>query len=208
MLLIFGIQVYFRTLWEGEFFCPNCGGDRRCRRRLGRRWLTLFFIPVLPLGNVGQIAECRTCRSRYGTDVLSLPTSQDMVATLQDGMRALVVAVLRASGDSTRTAVRQRGVDAIVGSGTDGYTVADLDGDVGALPDNLPDQLAGVAEQLPVEGRELFLAEGVRVALADGPLAGGERAVLERAGRALNLTPAHTFGVLATVERGATRPDH
>lgn len=208
MLLVFGIQVYFRTLWEGVFFCPSCGGDRRGRRRLGRRWFTLFFLPLIPLGNIGEVVECRTCRSRFGTDVLSLPTSRDMAAGLQDGMRGMVAAVLRASGDPSHPAARQRAVDAVRDSGTAAYTLDDLDADVDALVDDLHGQLTAVGDRLAVEGKEMFLAEGVRVALADGQLSVAERTVLEQAGRALGMTPAHTWGVLATVERGATRPDH
>jgi predicted RNA-binding Zn-ribbon protein involved in translation (DUF1610 family) len=50
---------------QGLFHCPRCGGDRRYRRRAGRRFLTLFFIPVIPLTRAGEHVRCTTCRARY-----------------------------------------------------------------------------------------------------------------------------------------------
>ena len=74
MLIIFGLRVFYRTIAQGTFHCRRCGGDRQYRHRAGRRWFTLFFLPVIPLNTVGEHVQCATCRTRYVTDVLSLPT--------------------------------------------------------------------------------------------------------------------------------------
>src|ERR1051326_387841 len=62
VLIIWGIRVFFRTTGQGLFHCPRCGGDRQYRHRSGRRFLTLFFIPVIPLTKAGEHAQCTTCR--------------------------------------------------------------------------------------------------------------------------------------------------
>ena len=48
MLIIFGLRVFYRTIAQGTFHCRRCGGDRPYRHRVGRRWFTLFFLPVIP----------------------------------------------------------------------------------------------------------------------------------------------------------------
>ena len=47
MLIIFGLRVFYRTIAQGTFHCRRCGGDRQYRHRAGRRWFTLFFLPVI-----------------------------------------------------------------------------------------------------------------------------------------------------------------
>ena len=58
MLIIFGLRVFHRTITQGMFHCHRCGGDRPYRQRAGRRWLTLLFVPVIPLNSVGEHVQC------------------------------------------------------------------------------------------------------------------------------------------------------
>jgi hypothetical protein len=78
VLIIFGLRVFYRTIAQGTFHSRRCGGDRQHRRRAGRRWFTLFFIPVIPLNSVGEHGQCTTCRARNLTDALSQPTTAQM----------------------------------------------------------------------------------------------------------------------------------
>jgi hypothetical protein len=73
-MLIFGWTVLFKTLDTGVFHCPCCGGDRQYRIQQARRWFTLFFIPLIPLGVVGEHVECTSCRTTFGSAVLRTPT--------------------------------------------------------------------------------------------------------------------------------------
>jgi hypothetical protein len=75
VLNIWGIRVFFHTTGQGLFHCQGCGRDRRYRRRSGRRFFTLFLIPLIPLANVGGHVQCATCKTRYHVGVLNLPTA-------------------------------------------------------------------------------------------------------------------------------------
>src|SRR5262245_7705364 len=75
MLIIWGLRVVYRTLGRGVFFCRRCGGDREYRHRAGRRYITVFFIPLIPLTKTGEHVQCLTCKTRYVTEVLKLPTT-------------------------------------------------------------------------------------------------------------------------------------
>jgi hypothetical protein len=203
MLLIFGLSVFFRTVGEGVFHCQNCGGDRGYRRRAGRRWFTLFFLPVIPLGRLGEIVECRTCRTRYRTTALRLPTAEQMSAALPAGMRAAAALVLLAGADGDEAA-RARAVEAVQGYGELYYDDDALDGDLGMPPAFLAEEVATAGAHLAVEAKEWFLAQAVRVALADGPLSETERQTLHEVAARLGMTQAHALGVIAMTE-GAAR---
>lgn len=204
MLIIWGLRVFYHTIGEGTFHCRKCGGDRQYRHRAGRRFFTLFFIPIIPLNKVGEHVQCTTCRTRYVMDVLSLPTAEQMQTALPAGMRAAATAVLR-SGDPYNPAARQRAVAVISGAGAQGYTDANLDSDMAQTGNAVRDALAQVSQQLTPDAREWFLAEIVRVAMADGPLTGSERQTVQAVGSDLGMTPAQAIGVVTMIEQGAPR---
>lgn len=204
MLIIWGLRVFYHTLGEGIIHCRKCGGDRQYRHRAGRRFFTLFFIPIIPLNKVGEHVQCTTCRTRYVMDVLSLPTAEQMQTALPAGMRAAATAVLR-SGDPYNPAARQRAVAVISGAGAQGYTDANLDSDMAQTGNAVRDALAQVSQQLTPDAREWFLAEIVRVAMADGPLTGSERQTVQAVGSDLGMTPAQAIGVVTMIEQGAPR---
>ena len=201
MLIIWGIRVFFRTTSQGMFHCPRCGGDRQYRRRGGRRFLTLFFIPVVPLTRAGEHVQCTTCRARYHVGALRAPTAAQMQAALPAGMRAAGAAMLRA-GDLVSFPARHRAVQAITGAGAQGYGDAALDADL-AEPDGAG-ALAQVGAQLAVPAREWFLAEVVRIGMADGPLTGAEREAAHAVGGGLGMTLAQVLGVIMLTEQGAS----
>src|ERR1700743_3537756 len=97
MLILWGLRVVYRMLGRGVFFCRRCGGDREYRHRAGRRYVTVFFIPLLPLAPTGAHVQCLTCKTRYVTEVLKLPTTGEMQVALVAGVRAVVPGLLVAA---------------------------------------------------------------------------------------------------------------
>ena len=202
MLLIWGLRVFYHTVSQGTFHCRKCGGDRQYRHRAGRRFFTLFFIPVIPLNKSGEHVQCLTCKTRYVTDVLSLPTATQMQAALPAGMRAAATAMLQA-GDRASAVARRRAVAAIQGAGAHGYTDADLESDAAQPAEATRSALGEVARQLTPDAKEWFLAETVRVGMADGPLTDQERRVAEMIAMDLGMTQAQAVGVVTMAERAA-----
>lgn len=202
MLLIWGLRVFFHTVSEGVFHCRNCGGDRRYRLRSGRRFFTLFFIPVIPLNKVGEHVQCQTCKTRYVVDVLKLPTAAQMQAALPAGMRAAATAMLQ-SGDPASPAARQRAVAVIQGAGAQGYADGNLDHDRAQPAEAIGQALSQVAQQLTPDAKEWFLAEIIRVGTADGPLTDAERSTALAVAADLGMSPAQAIGVITLAEQPA-----
>jgi hypothetical protein len=202
MVIIWGLRVVYRTLGRGVFFCRRCGGDREYRRRAGRRYVTVFFIPLVPLRPTGEHVQCLTCKTRYVTEVLKLPTTVQMSTALVAGMRAVVAVMLRAD-DPASPLPRRRALDVVTGAGMTGYDEAALAADLAEPAEAGRPRIAALGSQLQVEAREWCLAEAIRIAMADGPLTGAERAAAGHLAAALGMTQAQAIGVIALTEQNA-----
>ncbi|RFU37134.1 hypothetical protein DZF91_34410 [Actinomadura logoneensis] len=202
MLLVFSLSVFFRTTGEGTFHCPRCGGDRAYRRRSARRWLTLFLLPVVPLRRLGEVVECRACRTRFALSALRTPTARQLAAALPAGMRAAAALVLRA-GDPEDEDARERAIDAVMGYGEPDYDDLSIDTDLDLRDEFLEEEVARAGTGLAVEAKEWFLARCVRVGLADGPLDESERRALHHVAHLLGMSRAHALGVITLTETAA-----
>lgn len=202
MLIIWGLRVIYHTIAQGVFFCRKCGGDRNYRRRAGRRFVTVFFIPLIPLNKTGEHVQCATCKTRYVSEVLRLPTATTMAEALPAGMRALV-AVMLCAGDPASQEARRRAIEAVLGAGAQGYNDAALDADLARPAEESRRAIAALGQQLQVHAREWYLAELIRIAMADAPLTGAERMAAESVAADLGLTQAQVIGVITLAEQGA-----
>jgi hypothetical protein len=117
-------------------------------------------------------------------------------------MRAAAAAMLQA-GDRRSAAARQRAVAVIQGAGARGYTDADLEADAAQPAEVTQSALGQVARQLTPDAKEWFLAETVRVGMADGPLTDSERRIAGLIAADLGMTQAQAVGVVTLAERAA-----
>lgn len=197
MFLIMGMKVKLRAVGDGTFHCPRCGGDRHYRRMQARRWFTVFFVPVIPLKELGTLVQCDACGGQFAEDVLQAPTTADLNAALVTAMRATVLAFLTL-GDTPRAVAAA--MEAVRGAGLPGYGDADLawdrQTDAGA---RVQAAVAAVGPGLEPLGRERFLTAALRVPMADGALSAEATELGRRVGAWLGLTAANVEGVLALV---------
>lgn len=226
-MCVMGVRTSWRTVADGEFFCPDCGGDRNYLRRTGRRRLTVLGVPLLSRGAAGPILECSACGGHFGPEALDHPTTVRFSAMLRDAVHTLTLALLAAGGTSSR-AVRDAAVSTVRAAGFADCSedqlltlLAALAADAGrvtgsyegaaaghcahqgmdpcgtALAIELHESLEPLAPHLAPAGREALLLQGARIALADGAYTPAEREVLSTVGSALMLRPADTHRLLA-----------
>jgi hypothetical protein len=164
-----------------------------------------LYIPLIPLDRVDEHVQCRSCRTRYRVEVLSIPTIAEMLEALPAGALAAVTTMLRA-GDPTSHAARGRAIDVLAAAGLPGYddsalTVALAIGE-GRLTD-IAAPLGRLAIQLTTPAPEWFLTDAVRVGLADGPLSDEEREAARLIAAHLGMTAARAHGVIQMAEESA-----
>ncbi len=71
MIILFGWKVRWTTAGGGTFHCPVEGAARSYELREGRRWFTLFFIPLVPLKRLGRQVRCQGCGTELDPGVLA-----------------------------------------------------------------------------------------------------------------------------------------
>lgn len=203
-MIIFGFSVFYflGLIGTGQFACPKCGGDRDYKHKTARRFFTLFFIPVIPLDKVGEVVQCQACGTKYDPAVLRRPTNSQLANAMVTAMRAAAAVVLRTGGTSD-AAVRVA-IEAVHAAGFAGYDVRELQADLSQPAEAAVEPLRGLAAFATPEACERYLAQAVRIGLADGALNPAERDGLAWIASNLGMTPAHAHGVIATVERSVT----
>jgi len=209
MLLIFGFRLRTKALSRGVFLCPRCGVDRSYVLQGLRRWFTLFFLPIFPIGSiVSEQVTCETCGVAFKTQVLNVPTSAALSGYIRNAAWVCAVAMVNA-GSGAASAARAAAVSVLRGAGLEDYDDATLGKDLAAFDtSNLAGYLPPLVEGLTDQGKEYFVAQLASIAIADGAIDQSERALLETVASGLHLTSTHLLGILDTVRSpGATRPD-
>lgn len=199
----------YHPIGHGVFHCERCGGDRPFQHLAGRRWFHLLLIPVIAGASTGEHVRCAICDTRYRMEVLALPTITQMQAALRAGVRAAAIAMLSADGGGGDRA-RRRAIDTIRKAGFEDYHDQALTADLSAASaqsDQRGQDLAGPLNSLTVQfaapAREWFLAEVVRIGLADGPLSDDERHAAHDIAAQLGMTPTQARGVITMTEEAA-----
>ncbi len=195
MLLVFGVRYLYSLVATGTFHCPVCGVDRSYRLRNPRAWFHLFWIPLVPLRRGDPIVECDVCRSRFGQDVLGVPTSEQFGELLSRGVRTAAAYLITAAEAGPEAL--PRAVEVLQRSLGPAYTRELLEADLAAHRHGSDfSVLRRLAGQLDVLGKEQLLrglAE-LELAIADGREPDWSR--LGDVGAALGVTPAHVTGIV------------
>jgi len=63
LLMFWGFKIRFKTRTSVLFNCPRCGADREGVLRQARRWLTVFYLPLIPLTRIGYHVKCGACQA-------------------------------------------------------------------------------------------------------------------------------------------------
>lgn len=71
-MILIGTVNITRTRGAGDFHCPTCGQIREYQLKSRRPFLTLYFIPTVPIGGAEFFVRCRGCRSHWDPAILHL----------------------------------------------------------------------------------------------------------------------------------------
>jgi hypothetical protein len=66
--VLFGTKVSPKALHPADVRCPGCSSVGTVMLWDNRRYFTLFFIPLIPIGSAGKFIHCSKCNSRYAAD--------------------------------------------------------------------------------------------------------------------------------------------
>ena len=97
-MILIGTMNLTRTRDRGNFYCPTCAVDQTYRLRSRRPFLTLYFIPTVPVGGSEMFVQCDQCRSTWDVSVLDLDKESHETAKAEqfsdEAIRASVLVTL------------------------------------------------------------------------------------------------------------------
>lgn len=97
-MIITGTMNLSRTLDHGNFYCPSCRAIQPYRHRSRRPFLTIYFIPTVPVGRAEAFVQCDNCKDCWDLSVLEIDREhhetieQDLF--LDQAVRSAILVVL------------------------------------------------------------------------------------------------------------------
>ncbi|MCA0452729.1 MAG: zinc ribbon domain-containing protein [Chloroflexi bacterium] len=82
-MIIFGTRNKLKTVGTGQFYCPRCQAQRTYERKTAKRYFALYFVPLIPMGDLGEFVECTTCHMTYNVDVLKTKAPVQQVGAVE-----------------------------------------------------------------------------------------------------------------------------
>ena len=97
-MLLIGTMNLTSTRDTGNFYCPTCAVTQTYRLRARRPWLTLYFIPTVPVGGAEHFVHCDQCKSTWDPTVLEMDQQSHEIAQeaqfCDEAIRAAILVVL------------------------------------------------------------------------------------------------------------------
>ena len=99
-----GLSTTKPVIDTGSFDCPKCHQQRSYQRKLIKNWISIYFIPIIPIGSSGEVLQCTKCKIEFPAK--SAPQSQASDSpTSEDFAEALLVLVALDRGTPNRKGV-------------------------------------------------------------------------------------------------------
>ncbi len=206
-MIIFGSRGMTSSAGQGQFNCPQCRATVPYGHMRVRRFFTLYFIPVIPLGVHSEYVECQRCLGTFDLAVLNSASNAgeaELQARFHWAVKRVMVLMMLVDGDVADEeveAVRElyRQLTNIELSAEDvRLEVSEVERE----PQSVATCLAGCAGMLNDEGKEIVVRAAFLVAAADGNYDDREKALIAEIGQALGMSEAHLNGVVASMLDG------
>jgi uncharacterized tellurite resistance protein B-like protein len=200
-VIIWGTRGVTTVAQSGSFHCPSCNDRRSYAHKRVRRFFTLYFIPMIPLEQLGDFVECQTCKGTFKEAVLSYdPTAEKraFMTAFRHALRRVSMEMLatRAQPSADELAAVRESYRAVFHEELDPAALSAEMGRAAADTRPLTEHLSGLAGGLNDVGREALVRAAAAVARADGPLRPDEHMALGKIATALKVTPSHLTGIL------------
>ncbi|MCP4889774.1 MAG: zinc-ribbon domain-containing protein [Planctomycetaceae bacterium] len=113
-MILIGTMNLTTTRDRGDFHCPTCAATKSYRLRARRPWLTIYFIPTVPVGAAELFVHCDQCRSTWDLTVLEMDQqSHEMAQESQFREEALRSSVLIVIADGAITDAEIKSLETI-----------------------------------------------------------------------------------------------
>jgi uncharacterized tellurite resistance protein B-like protein len=201
MFFIAGTDSETRTLDSGDFFCPTCDQEQTYKYEVVRQTATVFFIPILTLGELARYIECQWCGETFREEVLDYRPDVDpeiIEAEFRKAIKFAVVAISISDGEMVQPELEalssifsDLSCGPLTMKGLQKLVLQIKQGD-----QDFAEYLESVAPYLNDSGKELVIEALLHVAAADKNIHKKELEVIATASRALGISKSHLRGII------------
>lgn len=201
-MIIFGTRGVKSTLNQGQFNCPQCESTRAYKHKKVTRFFTLYFIPLIPLGRLGEFVECQACKGTFIPNVLNYNKNQQsnsFLAEYEKAMKHCMVLIMLADGeiDENEMVTVQKIINKF------GHNDISLDQlskyveEVQQKPEDISTYLRKVTPALNEHGKEMIIKCAISVAAADGNIDDSEINLINEMAKVMEMSSSHLKGILS-----------
>jgi len=203
-MIIFGTRGVTSSTGSGTFFCPRCRAETPYSQKRVRRFFTLYFIPLIPMDQLGEYVECGRCRGTYALEVLDYDpgAAEDLKIEFRRAVLRVMVTVMLADGrihEQEEQAVR-RIHGKLTGSELSDQQLQREIQDARQRQGSVADLLSPVADVLNDNGKEMLFRAAYLVAQADDDIPPEESKLVAEVGASLGMTGAHIKGLIRNMQ--------
>lgn len=189
---------------EGQFLCPQCAANKNYKHKKVTRFFTLYFIPIIPLGQAGEFVECQTCRGTFVSRVLEYDAAKnnnDFQSQYEKAMRHSMILMMLADGhiDDEEVTMVQKIINKFGHNDITENELHDLIDEVESKNEPIQKYLSNIAPSLNEHGKEIIIKCGLAVASADGNIDESELSLLRAMSQAMEMSPSHVKGILQDI---------
>jgi len=202
LFIIFGTRGVSSTKEQGNFHCPQCEQQRAYKHKKVTRFFTLYFIPLIPLGKIGEYVECQTCKGTFIPNVKNYQgpdqSEQQFLSEYEKAIKHSMVLMMLADGE-----IDQREKEAVVQTvnkfGHNDINMQQLDEYIDKVqgnPEPVSKYLHRIQANLNGHGKEMVIKSALAIAAADGNIDPEEVKLLKEMADALDMSAAHLKGIM------------
>lgn len=198
-MIIFGTRGINSTIGNGSFHCPQCAAEQPYTHKAVKRFFTLYFIPLIPMGTAGEFIECSGCAGTYAPEILTYDPEAERQQTTALFRRLSVAFLLDLN--RCRAAELEALQDVVGDLGNIDIESEDIANDVRQAQEAGVDLLKYLKKQsadLSDDGKWLVLATYRRILERVNPLMPHEKDRLAEIGKTLGLRKKHVTEFLET----------
>ncbi|MEZ4260776.1 MAG: TerB family tellurite resistance protein [Polyangiaceae bacterium] len=207
LLIVLGTRGVTYTTGTGELACPTCQAQTTYRARRVRRFLSLYFVPLVPLGVMGDYLECTTCLDTFDVDAAEggEAAARRSLARFHGAVLRVMVWMMLADGEidpEERRAIFDL-YDKLTGAALGDDALSAEIAACERADASITEYLGSLVGRLNDEGKDTVLRAAICVAGADGRVDAREALLLREIGAALEVSPARQQALLAELSVAA-----
>ena len=199
-MIIWGSKGRTTTITSGEFYCPDCVDYKPYNHQKVKRWFTLYFIPILPLSDLGEYIECGDCKATYKNNVLDFDPKkqqQEFQALFAIATRDIMLKIALADGVIEDKELKQTiaSFEAITNREISHQQLLEALEELKKDDINIKKYALSIGPYLNHVGKEMVLRGAIAVSKSDGKIQNEELEMVHTLALALDLPRTYANGI-------------